>query len=132
MKILTPKTVIAAFDALPPVPNGTTINWQVEYNRLRTSVLGLRQRIASLENPQRTERETERDLTAVRDFIASMNATAGSVSCAAIYNDAWFESDCDTMYAPKLARLLVETYSANEGLIESVFKMWQTRMNAAL
>lgn len=105
------------------------VNWQAEYNKLRSQVLRLRTQLREALNPSRTDAEMESDLHAVSSFCKSMPLAQGAVTCANLYNAKFFETEKDSRYAKALCQYLTERYRTNSTLIEATFRLWTEKAN---
>jgi hypothetical protein len=128
MKHLTP--IIAELDSLESTPpTGNNVNWQAEYNKLRSKLLKLKQRIKTLESPPRNDVELESNLVAIRVFANSMGSAEGAVTCANLYNKAFFEKEKDSRFVRILCQFLVERYKSDSSLIETQYANWTRLAN---
>lgn len=128
MKHLTP--IIAELDGLESTPpTGKNVNWQAEYNKLRGKLLKLKQRIKTLECPPRTDVELESNLVAIKVFADSMGSAEGAVTCANLYNRAFFEKEKDSRFVRSLCQFLVERYKSDASLIETQYAHWTRLAN---
>lgn len=114
-------------EALNPATIPDNINWQAECNRLNNIIFGLRRELHNAKHPARTAEQSERELYAVRQFVDSMGATEASVTCANIYNEAWFKQDGDVAYGRLLCRYLTSRFDVNYALIETTYAQWRER-----
>lgn len=114
--------VLAAKDGKAPV------NWQVEYNKLRSQMLRLRMQLEDVLHPPRTDEEFEHSIASVQAFLNSMSDAEGAVVCSNIYNAAFFERERDPKFVRALCVMLTERYHKSSALIERPFDLWLSKI----
>lgn len=129
-KIETKPEKVTAATTTGEAPAAKPVNWQAEYNKLRSQVLRLRTQLREALNPSRTDAEMEHDLKSVAAFCKSMALAEGAVTCANIYNAKFFDTEKDTRYVVALCQYLVERYRTNSTLIEGTYRLWTNKANA--
>lgn len=103
------------------------VNWQSEYNKLRTQMLRMRKQLEDVLHPPRSDEEFEHSMAAVVAFLDSMSDAEGAVVCSNIYNAAFFERERDTKFVKALCNLLVTRYQKSSALIERPFDLWLSK-----
>ena len=102
-------------------------DWRKRYYEERNLRLSLQRQLADLRNPPRNSLELQRDLESVERFLASMSLSEGAVTCANLYNEAFYLRDGDTTFLRRLSELLVSRYKTSYALIEKQYAFWQKR-----
>lgn len=120
------KPILADLEAIETSQPTGPVNWQLEYNKLRDTVLTLKRRIELLEHPPLSDAELQRSMMSIRAFASSMSLSEGAVTCSNLYNRQFFVDAKDKKFVKALCEYLVGRYEMDSALIEETFSIWRT------
>ena len=123
------KTTIVA--AKTPDENSATY-WRLQYNKIKGELRRVKSKMQLMQHPQKSQEEIDRIMLDLRNFVTSMPLEQGAVTCANLYNAAFFADIYDPLLTGRICFTLVETYKLNSALIESTFALWESLQNKAL
>ena len=108
---------------IPPLEKtDKPIDWRREYNKMRAAYIMLQPQYAAeaIRSPERLQT----DLADVQAFLESMPTAEGAVSCANVYNQAFFQQERDLVFAVELTTKLLEHFYHEQVLIPKAYDYW--------